>query len=148
MKSLAQAHAEKAQSMNMQTGRPFAELPPDVRKVIAEWDITLDSVRCYVKPCEVEEKTSGGIIMPDVAKGHNFKDGWVIAAGPRAVLVLWDATRTKEISYQLRPGDRVVYAKYSGAVTDRHDKRDMKNLMLMNGVAEEGDVMGVISHGR
>ncbi|MEX1276196.1 MAG: co-chaperone GroES [Bacteroidota bacterium] len=64
--------------------------------------------RVVVKPSEAEEKTKGGIIVPDTAKE---KPVWgdVIAAGPGRY-----SEDGKHIPMEVKVGDRVLYGKYSG----------------------------------
>ena len=61
------------------------------------------SDRVLVKPVAAEQKTAGGIIIPDSAKEKPLK-GEVIAAGPG----------TKDESMQVAAGDVVLYGKYAG----------------------------------
>ncbi len=64
--------------------------------------------RVIVKPAVAEEKTKGGIIVPDTAKE---KPVWgdVIAAGPGRV-----SEEGKHVPMEVKKGDRVLYGKYSG----------------------------------
>ena len=62
------------------------------------------SDRVLVKPVAAEQKTAGGIIIPDSAKEKPLK-GEVIAAGPG----------TKDEAMQVAAGDVVLYGKYAGA---------------------------------
>ncbi len=64
--------------------------------------------RILLKRSEGEEKTKGGIIIPDSAK-EKPQEGLVVAVGPGKALD--DGTR-REI--QVKEGDRVLYSKYSG----------------------------------
>ena len=64
--------------------------------------------RVVVKPSEAEEKTKGGIIVPDTAKEKPVW-GEVIAAGPGRV-----TDEGKHIPMELKVGDKVLYGKYSG----------------------------------
>lgn len=64
--------------------------------------------KVIVKPKAEEEKTSGGIILPDTAK-EKPHEGTVIAIGPGAVL---DNGERKTMS--VKEGDTVVYSKYGG----------------------------------
>ena len=61
------------------------------------------SDRVLVKPAPAEQKTAGGIIIPDSAKENPLK-GEIIAVGPG----------TKDETMQLAVGDSVLYGKYSG----------------------------------
>ena len=64
--------------------------------------------RVLLEPCEAEETTSGGIILPDSAK-EKPQRGIVIAAGPGKLL---DSGSRGEMSVHV--GDEVFYGKYSG----------------------------------
>jgi chaperonin GroES len=64
--------------------------------------------RVIVKPAQAEEKTKGGIIVPDTAKEKPVW-GEIIAAGPGRV-----SEDGKHIPMELKKGDRVLYGKYSG----------------------------------
>ena len=59
--------------------------------------------RVLVQPMEAESKTASGLIIPDTAKEKPQK-GTVMAAGPG----------TKDEEMQVKPGDVVLYGKYSG----------------------------------
>ena len=63
--------------------------------------------RVLILPAPVEEKTIGGIIIPDSAKEKPLK-GEVIAVG----------TGTKDEEMILKPGDQVLYGKYAGTELD------------------------------
>lgn len=65
--------------------------------------------RVIVKPSEAEEKTKGGIILPDTAKEKPI-EGTVVAAGPGKV----SETDGKAIKLEVKVGDKVLYGKYSG----------------------------------
>ncbi len=62
-----------------------------------------------VKPLSKEEKTQGGIILPDTAK-EKPQAGEVIAVGPGRLLE--NGTRVQP---EVKAGDKVIYAKYGGA---------------------------------
>jgi len=64
--------------------------------------------RVVVKPSEAEERTKGGIIVPDTAKEKPVW-GEVIAVGPGRV-----SDDGKQIPMEVKVGDRVLYGKYSG----------------------------------
>jgi chaperonin GroES len=61
-----------------------------------------------VKPLSKEEKTRGGIILPDTAK-EKPQAGEVIAVGPGRILD--NGTRVQP---EVKTGDKVIYAKYGG----------------------------------
>ena len=64
--------------------------------------------RVIVKRMEGEEKTKGGIIIPDTAKEKPI-EGTVVAAGPGKV-----SDDGKSIKMEVKVGDKVLYGKYSG----------------------------------
>ncbi len=64
--------------------------------------------RILIKRCEAEEKTAGGLIVPDTAK-EKPQEAEVIAVGSGKAL---DDGKTREIS--LNVGDRVLFGKYTG----------------------------------
>jgi chaperonin GroES len=64
--------------------------------------------RIIIKPLEAEQKTSGGIIIPDNAKEKPQK-GEVVAVGPGKI-----ADNGQKIAISLKKGDTVLYGKYSG----------------------------------
>lgn len=61
-----------------------------------------------VKPKTMEEKTQGGIILPDTAK-EKPQEGEVIAVGPGRLLE--NGTRVQP---EVKVGDKVIYARYGG----------------------------------
>ncbi len=64
--------------------------------------------RVIVKPAEAEEKTKGGIILPDTAKEKPI-EGTIVAAGPGKV-----SDDGKPIKMEVKVGDKILYGKYSG----------------------------------
>jgi len=64
--------------------------------------------RVVVKPSEAEEKTSGGIILPDTAKVKP-QEGTIIAVGPGKV-----SESGAKVNMEVKVGDKVLYGKYSG----------------------------------
>ena len=86
--------------------------------------------RVVIRRIEGEEKTKGGIIIPDTAK-EKPQEGEVIAAGPGA-----RDESGKLVPLELKAGDRVLFGKWSGTEV----KIDGEELLIM----KESDVMGVI----
>ena len=86
--------------------------------------------RVLVRRIEQEEKTAGGIIIPDTAKEKPM-EGEVIAAGPGA-----RGDDGKLNPLDVKVGDRVLFGKWSGTEI----KIDGEELMIM----KEQDIMGVI----
>ena len=64
--------------------------------------------RIVVKPAEAEEKTKGGLFLPDTAKEKPVW-GEVIAAGPGKT-----TDEGKKVPMEVKVGDKVLYGKYSG----------------------------------
>jgi chaperonin GroES len=89
--------------------------------------------RVLLRRIESEEKTSGGIIIPDTAKEKPM-EGEVIAVGPGA-----RGEDGKLQPMDLKAGDRVLFGKWSGTEV----KLDGEELVIM----KESDIMGVIEHG-
>ena len=86
--------------------------------------------RVVIKRIEAEEKSAGGIIIPDTAK-EKPQQGEVIAVGPGGR----DETG-KLIPIDLKAGDRVLFGKWSGTEV----KLDGEEYLIM----KESDVMGVL----
>ena len=87
--------------------------------------------RVLIRRVESEEKTAGGIIIPDTAKEKPM-EGEVVAAGPGA-----RGEDGKIHPMDLRSGDRVLFGKWSGTEV----KLDGEELLIM----KESDIMGVIA---
>jgi chaperonin GroES len=64
--------------------------------------------RVVIKPSEAEEKTKGGIILPDTAKEKPVV-GQIVAVGPGKV-----TEDGKKVPMEVKVGDKVLYGKYSG----------------------------------
>jgi chaperonin GroES len=65
--------------------------------------------RVVVKPIDAEEKTAGGIVLPDAAK-EKPQRGTVLAVGPGRLL---ESGQRGQLSVQI--GDQVIYGKYGGS---------------------------------
>ncbi len=89
--------------------------------------------RVLIRRIESEEKTSGGIIIPDTAKEKPM-EGEVVAAGPGA-----RGEDGKVQPMDVKAGDRVLFGKWSGTEV----KLDGEELIIM----KKSDIMGVIEHG-
>jgi chaperonin GroES len=87
--------------------------------------------RVVVKRTEAEQKTAGGIIIPDTAK-EKPQQGEVIAAGPGG-----RDDAGKLIPIDLKVGDKVLFGKWSGTEV----KLDGEELLIM----KESDIMGVLA---
>jgi chaperonin GroES len=88
------------------------------------------SDRIIVKALTAEEKTAGGIVLPDSAK-EKPQQGEVIAAGPGKIL---DNGQTAEMDVKV--GDRVYYGKYSGTEV----KLNGQELVVLR----QDDVLGIV----
>ena len=86
--------------------------------------------RVLIRRVESEEKTVGGIIIPDTAKEKPM-EGEVVAAGPGA-----RGEDGKLQPMDVRTGDRVLFGKWSGTEV----KLDGEELLIM----KESDIMGVL----
>ena len=64
--------------------------------------------RVVIKPSEAEERTKGGIILPDTAKEKPVV-GEIVAVGPGKV-----TEDGKKVPMEVKVGDKVLYGKYSG----------------------------------
>ena len=86
--------------------------------------------RVVVEPLESEEKTEGGIFLPDTAKEKPQK-GKIVAVGPGKLL---DDGKRSEMSVSV--GDTVLFGKYSGTEI----KVDSKELLIMR----ESDLLAMM----
>ena len=86
--------------------------------------------RVLVRRVEAEEKTAGGIIIPDTAK-EKPQEGEVVAVGPGG-----RDDSGKLIPIDLKKGDKVLFGKWSGTEV----KIDGQDLLIM----KESDIMGVV----
>ena len=86
--------------------------------------------RVLVEPLEAEEKTAGGIIIPDTAKEKPM-EGKIVAAGNGA-----RSEDGKITALDVKSGDRILYGKWSGTEV----KVDGQDLLIM----KESDIMGII----
>jgi chaperonin GroES len=89
--------------------------------------------RIVVKRIDAEQKTAGGIIIPDTAK-EKPQQGEVIAVGPGA-----RNEAGQIVPLDVQAGDRVLFGKWSGTEV----KIDGEDLLIM----KESDIMGVLEQG-
>src|SRR3979411_1165848 len=87
--------------------------------------------RVVVRRIDAQEKTKGGIIIPDTAK-EKPQEGEVIAVGPGG-----RDEAGKLIPIAVRNGDRILFGKWSGTEV----RLDGEELLIM----KESDIMGVIA---
>ena len=86
--------------------------------------------RVVIKRVEEEQKTKGGIIIPDTAK-EKPQEGEVIAVGPGA---RDDAGKIHAL--EVKKGDKILFGKWSGTEV----KIDGEDLLIM----KESDILGVV----
>ena len=86
--------------------------------------------RVLIRRIESEEKSAGGIIIPDTAKEKPL-EGEVIAVGPGA-----RDEQGQIIALDVKEGDRVLFGKWSGTEV----KIDSEELLIM----KESDIMGIV----
>jgi len=87
--------------------------------------------RVVVRRVDSEEKTAGGIIIPDTAK-EKPSEGVIVSVGPGA-----RDESGKLVPLDVKEGDRVLFGKWSGTEV----KLNGQDLLIM----KESDIMGVIS---
>jgi chaperonin GroES len=83
-----------------------------------------------VEPIEQEEMTAGGIILPETAK-EKPQEGKILAAGPGE-----RDDDGKRIAMEVKVGDKVLYAKYSGTEV----KVEGKKLLILR----ESDILAIV----
>ena len=86
--------------------------------------------RVVIRRIEGEDKTKGGILIPDTVK-EKPQEGEVVAVGPGA-----RDESGKLIALEVKDGDRVLFGKWSGSEV----KIDGEDLLIM----KESDILGVI----
>jgi chaperonin GroES len=107
---------------------PIADFEIEVEEVFMKFRPLHD--RVVIRRVEEEEKSRGGIIIPDTAKEKPM-EGEVVAAGPGA-----RGEDGKIQPMEVKAGDRVLFGKWSGTEV----KLDGEDLIIM----KESDIMGVI----
>jgi len=90
--------------------------------------------RVVVRRVEQDERSAGGIIIPDTAKEKPM-EGEVIAVGPGA-----RNEKGEIVPLDVKAGDRILFGKWSGTEV----KMDGEELLIM----KESDVMGIIEGGK
>jgi len=89
--------------------------------------------RVVVRRLTAEEKTAGGIFIPDTAKEKPM-EGEVVAVGPGA-----RNERGEIVALDVKAGDRILFGKWSGTEV----KLDGEELLIM----KESDILGIIEGG-
>ncbi len=87
--------------------------------------------RIVVKPLEAEEKTKGGIVLPDTAK-EKPQEGKVVAVGKGRILESGQVQAP-----EVKVGDRVLYGKYTGTEITT---KDGDELLIM----KEEDILAIV----
>jgi len=87
--------------------------------------------RVVVKPAEAEEKTSGGIILPDTAK-EKPQEGTIVAVGPGKV-----SDNGTKVPMEVKTGDKILYGKYSGTEVTIDGEEHL--------IMRESDILAIIS---
>ncbi len=87
--------------------------------------------RVVIKPADREEKTKGGIYLPDTASKERPQEGTILAAGEGRL-----DDNGKRVPMSVKAGDKVLFAKYSGT---EFKVDDVEYLILA-----EKDILGVI----
>jgi chaperonin GroES len=88
------------------------------------------SDRLLVVRIDEEEKTAGGIIIPDTAK-EKPQEGKVVAVGPGKL-----DNKGKRVPLEVKKNDRVLFGKYAGT--------DIKILGVEHLIMREDDILGII----
>ena len=86
--------------------------------------------RLVVEPLEQEDVTAGGVFLPETAK-EKPQQGKIVAAGPGRV-----DENGQRVTPEVKVGDRVLYAKYSGTEI----KMDGKKWLIL----KESDILAVV----
>ena len=90
--------------------------------------------RVVVRRLEQDEKTAGGIIIPDTAKEKPM-EGEVIAVGPGA-----RNEKGELFPLDVKAGDRILFGKWSGSEV----RMDGQDLLIM----KESDIMGIVDNAK
>jgi len=97
---------------------------------MADFKIRPLADRVIVKPMPAEEKTKGGIILPDTAKEKPI-EGTIIAVGPGRI-----TDEGKEIKMNVQVGNKVLYGKYSGTEVNIEGEEYL--------IMREADIYGIV----
>lgn len=85
--------------------------------------------RVIIKQLEAEEKTKSGIVLPTQAK-EKPQEAEVIAVGPGGVI------DGKEVTMQVKVGDKVIYSKYSGTEVKFGDEEYI--------IVKQNDILAIV----
>ena len=87
--------------------------------------------RVVIKPAEREEQTKSGIFLPDIASKERPMEGTILAVGEGRL-----DDNGRRVPMNVKPGDQVLFAKYSGT---EYKADDVEYLIL-----SEKDILGII----
>ena len=87
--------------------------------------------RILIRPKKVEEKTAGGIYLPETASKEKPVKGEVVAVGPGKL-----DNKGKRVALEVKEGDTVIYSKWAGTEI----KVEGENFLLM----KEDDVLAIV----
>ncbi len=87
--------------------------------------------RIVIKPLEAEEKSKGGIVLPDTAK-EKPQEGKVVAVGKGRT-----TEEGKVVPLEVKTGDRVLYGKYSGTEITTKEGEELL-------IVREEDILAII----
>ena len=87
--------------------------------------------RVVIKPLEAEDKTKGGIVLPDTAK-EKPQEGKVVAVGKGRML-----ENGTTVPLEIKVGDKVLYAKYSGTEVTTKEGEELL-------IIKEEDILAII----
>lgn len=88
--------------------------------------------KILVKPLSEEEKTPGGIVLPDTAK-EKPQEGEVVGVGSGRIL-----DNGQKVAFEVAKGDRVIYSKYSGT--------EVKHQGVEYLIVREADVLAIVEN--
>lgn len=86
--------------------------------------------RIVIELVEVEEKTAGGIVLPDTAK-EKPQEGKVVAVGSGRVL-----ENGERVAPEVSVGDRIIFSKYAGTEVKYQDKEYL--------ILRESDILAIV----
>jgi chaperonin GroES len=89
--------------------------------------------RLVVKPVEEEQKTAGGIIVPDTASKEKPMQGEIVAAGPGKL-----GKDGKRIPLDVKVGDKVIFGKYSGTEFKMNNQEYL--------IVEQNDILAIFEN--
>ena len=87
--------------------------------------------RVVVKPIKQEEKTKGGIYLPDTASKERPQEGEVIAVGPGKLL-----DNGERGSMEVKENDRIIFSKYAGTEVKIDDEEYL--------ILSDSDILAII----